>query len=249
MLTRDRDDDDARSVGRGPGNDRQGSDQQSAGLRPRSSPGRSRSRWYQNAIASVGTCLHATSTCRVGSSAKSSAIVVANTPCVAPNRARWPPSALFEWSPVVISATPRSRVRPAQKRPPPPPRAGPGRDRPGARLPRVRRRTLTREGRRLLERHRDGDQVRRQTFWDGLKREREREHDLQVYRAYERAARPPGRARRPRRPGRARPRAQARLSGAGCTSAIATATTTTATRSDPGGDSRMGPRARPAVLR
>jgi DNA-binding MarR family transcriptional regulator len=47
---------------------------------------------------------------------------------------------------------------------------------------------LTKEGRGLLERHRDRDQGNRQTFWDGLKREREREHDLQVYRAYERAA-------------------------------------------------------------
>jgi hypothetical protein len=47
---------------------------------------------------------------------------------------------------------------------------------------------LSREGRRLLERHRDGDGNRRQTFWDGVKRERELGHDLQVYRAYERAA-------------------------------------------------------------
>ena len=47
---------------------------------------------------------------------------------------------------------------------------------------------LTKEGRSLLERHRDRDQGDRQTFWDGLKREREREHDLQVYRAYERQA-------------------------------------------------------------
>jgi hypothetical protein len=47
---------------------------------------------------------------------------------------------------------------------------------------------LTKEGRRLLERHRDRDQSDRQTFWDGLKRERELGHDLQVYRAYERAA-------------------------------------------------------------
>jgi hypothetical protein len=47
---------------------------------------------------------------------------------------------------------------------------------------------LTKAGRSLLERHRDRDQGNRQTFWDGLKREREREHDLQVYRAYERAA-------------------------------------------------------------
>jgi hypothetical protein len=47
---------------------------------------------------------------------------------------------------------------------------------------------LTKAGRGLLERHRDRGQRDRQTFWDGLKREREREHDLQVYRAYERAA-------------------------------------------------------------
>ena len=47
---------------------------------------------------------------------------------------------------------------------------------------------LTKEGRSLLEHHRGRDQGDRQTFWDGLKREREREHDLQVYRAYERVA-------------------------------------------------------------
>jgi hypothetical protein len=47
---------------------------------------------------------------------------------------------------------------------------------------------LTKEGRNLLERHRDREHGGRQTFWHGLKREREREHDLQVYRAYERAA-------------------------------------------------------------
>jgi hypothetical protein len=47
---------------------------------------------------------------------------------------------------------------------------------------------LTREGRSLLEHHRDRDQDGRQTFWHGVKRERELEHDLQVYRAYERAA-------------------------------------------------------------
>jgi hypothetical protein len=47
---------------------------------------------------------------------------------------------------------------------------------------------LTKEGRSLLEHHRGRDQGDRQTFWSGLKREREREHDLQVYRAYEREA-------------------------------------------------------------
>jgi hypothetical protein len=38
---------------------------------------------------------------------------------------------------------------------------------------------LTREGRSLLERHRDRDQEDRQTFWASVKRERELEHDLQ----------------------------------------------------------------------
>jgi len=47
---------------------------------------------------------------------------------------------------------------------------------------------LTKEGRSLLEHHRDRDHGDRQTFWRAVKRERELEHDLQVYRAYERAA-------------------------------------------------------------
>lgn len=48
--------------------------------------------------------------------------------------------------------------------------------------------TLTKDGRNLLERHRDGDQRDRQTFYNGAKRERELAHDVQVYRAYERQA-------------------------------------------------------------
>jgi len=47
---------------------------------------------------------------------------------------------------------------------------------------------LTKEGRGLLERHRDRDETGHQTFWHGIKRERELEHDVQVYRAYEREA-------------------------------------------------------------
>jgi hypothetical protein len=47
---------------------------------------------------------------------------------------------------------------------------------------------LTKEGRSLLEHHRDRDQGDRQTFWHGAKRERELAHDVLVYRAYERAA-------------------------------------------------------------
>lgn len=48
--------------------------------------------------------------------------------------------------------------------------------------------TLTKEGRSLLDSHRDRDQGARQTFYNGVKRERELEHDVQVYRAYERHA-------------------------------------------------------------
>jgi hypothetical protein len=48
--------------------------------------------------------------------------------------------------------------------------------------------SLTRDGRSLLESHRDRDQEGRQTFYAGVKRERELEHDLQVYRAFEREA-------------------------------------------------------------
>lgn len=47
---------------------------------------------------------------------------------------------------------------------------------------------LTDRGRDLLEANRDRDRDRGQTFYDGLKRERELEHDSQVYRAYERDA-------------------------------------------------------------
>jgi len=48
--------------------------------------------------------------------------------------------------------------------------------------------SLTREGRSLLESHRDRDREGSQTFYAGVKRERELEHDVQVYRAFEREA-------------------------------------------------------------
>ena len=47
---------------------------------------------------------------------------------------------------------------------------------------------LTKGGRELLERHRDGGQSSRQTYYAGLKRSRELEHDSQVYDAYLHAA-------------------------------------------------------------
>jgi DNA-binding MarR family transcriptional regulator len=43
---------------------------------------------------------------------------------------------------------------------------------------------LTTGGRELLERHRDGGQSNRQTYYAGLKRSRELEHDSQVFDAY-----------------------------------------------------------------
>lgn len=55
---------------------------------------------------------------------------------------------------------------------------------PGYRDPAV---VLTKEGRSLLESHRDHDQEHHQRFYAGRARERELEHDLQVYRAYEQA--------------------------------------------------------------
>jgi DNA-binding MarR family transcriptional regulator len=48
--------------------------------------------------------------------------------------------------------------------------------------------SLTKEGRGLLESHRDRGREDRQTFYAGVKRERELEHDIQVYRAFEREA-------------------------------------------------------------
>ena len=48
--------------------------------------------------------------------------------------------------------------------------------------------SLTKEGRSLLESHRDRDREGSQTFYAGVKRERELEHDVQVYRAFEREA-------------------------------------------------------------
>jgi hypothetical protein len=47
--------------------------------------------------------------------------------------------------------------------------------------------SLTKDGRSLLESHRDHEHEQSQTFYAGLGRERELEHDLQVYRAYEQA--------------------------------------------------------------
>jgi hypothetical protein len=48
--------------------------------------------------------------------------------------------------------------------------------------------SLTKDGRGLLESHRERHEDARQTFYAGVKRERELEHDVQVYRAFEREA-------------------------------------------------------------
>lgn len=47
---------------------------------------------------------------------------------------------------------------------------------------------LTKAGRELLEHHRDGEQTGRQSYYAGLKRPRELEHDAQVFEAYVDAA-------------------------------------------------------------
>jgi hypothetical protein len=47
---------------------------------------------------------------------------------------------------------------------------------------------LTKEGRHLLESHRDRHGKTGQSFYAGVKRERELEHDVQVYRAFKREA-------------------------------------------------------------
>jgi len=59
-----------------------------------------------------------------------------------------------------------------------------------ARLPGSREHvvTLTKDGRSLLEHHRDRDREHQQAFYAGVRRERELEHDVQVCRAYEREA-------------------------------------------------------------
>ena len=48
--------------------------------------------------------------------------------------------------------------------------------------------SLTKDGRSLLESHRDRDRDGSQTFYAGVRRERELEHEVQVYRAFEREA-------------------------------------------------------------
>ena len=102
--TRDRDDGDERSLGRGPGHDRQGSDTE----------GRDRDhdpRWIdrdptiENAIARSRFHSPATFSCHVDQSANWFMIAIANTPCAAPNPGRSRPLVHSEWSPVVISET------------------------------------------------------------------------------------------------------------------------------------------------
>lgn len=91
---------------------------------------------------------------------------------------------------------------------------------------------LTKEGRSLLESHRDRDREGSQTFYAGVKRERELEHDVQVYR------------RTNVRPSVFTSAARVSITSfsttsssvttsSGCTSGIASATTTTATRIAP----------------
>jgi hypothetical protein len=103
---RDRDDGDERSLGRGPGNDRQGKTprDESAFTIP---AGPTEIATIENAVATSRVHSHATFICLVDGSANSFTTAIASTPCAAPNRGRSQPLARSEWSPVVISATTR----------------------------------------------------------------------------------------------------------------------------------------------
>ena len=95
--------DDARSLERGPGNNRQESDQERNrdGDPPwgdRDRDARERDREGPDAFSHMFTCL-------ADQSASSCTTAIANTPCAAPNRERSRPLVHSEWSPVVISET------------------------------------------------------------------------------------------------------------------------------------------------
>jgi hypothetical protein len=99
IASRDRDDE-ARDLGRGPGDSRQ-SNNDKHGHNPRDAerwPDRDRD-YDPRDVFTV------TSTCREDASARSFTIEIASTRCAVRNPERWPPSARFEWSPVVISET------------------------------------------------------------------------------------------------------------------------------------------------
>jgi hypothetical protein len=86
---------------------------------------------------------------------------------------------------------------------------------------------LTKDGRSLLEHHRDRDREHPQTFYAGVRRDRELEHDVQVYRAYEREAE--ALLERGVSIGSSSTMSSSASTRRGCTHAIATVTTTTAT--------------------
>ena len=94
-----------RTLGRGPGNDRQGSDEHGRDRRLTIHAGPSATATVGSAIATPRTRSRGTSACRADRSASSFATATANTPYAARSRARWRPSARFESSPVVISET------------------------------------------------------------------------------------------------------------------------------------------------
>jgi hypothetical protein len=139
-------------------------------------------------VTMPGMCSRVTWTCREDASARSFMFEIGSAPCAVRNRARSQRSEPFESSPVVISEittivrlirvratfvicgeqglVETTRV-------------------PGSRDYAV---SLTKDGRSLLESHRDRDREGSQTFYAGVKRERELENDVQVYRAFEREA-------------------------------------------------------------
>src|SRR5262245_29301077 len=100
----DRHEHEARTLGRGPGNERQGSEDR---CRDRSSDPRwdARDRDARERDREPATHSRGISTCRVGSSESWFVTAIASTYSAARNRARWRPSAPFEWSPVVTFET------------------------------------------------------------------------------------------------------------------------------------------------
>ena len=184
--TRQRDDDDARSVGRGPGNDRQGSDEdrhtrdRDPGWSERDRDGQQRDRDVRDTFTRHVRLPRGPERERVRDRDREYTLRGSESRTVATVGA-------FR---VVSSRDLRDDHHRVAD-----PRSGDLRHLreeglietvrvPGYRDAAV---VLTKDGRSLLESHRTSDPERHQAFYAGLVREREVEHDLQVYRAYEQA--------------------------------------------------------------
>ena len=104
VRTRDRDDGDERSLGRGPETTGKGQTQRDETAIPIPA-GPTATATIENAIARSQLHSPATFSCHVDQNANWFMTAIANTPCAAPNPERSRPLVHSEWSPVVISAT------------------------------------------------------------------------------------------------------------------------------------------------